>query len=282
MSKDITNFNSIVAEQPYEKLLIIGAGFMGSSLANGILKSNIPLNITVSDLDENRLNCIKQSLNVNTTFDNKKATAESDIIILAVKPAIVPDVLNEIKDFCTEKKIIISIAAGVTIATIEELIPKSPVVRVMPNICAQIQEGAVAYALGSKPFSENTKATIANILSSVGMAIMVKENQLDAVTGLSGSGPAYIFMAIEALSDGGVLAGLPRDISTKLAAQTVYGSAKMVLETGLHPGYLKDMVTSPAGTTIEGVAELEEKGVRSAYIKAVTAAYKKSKKLAEK
>ena len=175
----------------------------------------------------------------------------------------------------------ISIAAGVPLARIEtHLPPGSRVIRVMPNTPALVGASASAYALG-KDAQPGDGVLEQKLLSAVGVAYQVKESLLDAVTGLSGSGPAYVFMIIEALSDGGVAAGLPRDIATKLAAQTLLGSAKLLLETGLHPGALKDMVTSPGGTTIEGLHELEKAGLNAALISAVRAATEKSKKLGQ-
>jgi pyrroline-5-carboxylate reductase len=176
---------------------------------------------------------------------------------------------------------LISIAAGVTLARLEAALPAGArVIRVMPNTPALVGEAAAAFALGKSATAADGELA-KKLLSAVGIAFLVKESLLDAVTGLSGSGPAYVYQFIEALSDGGVAAGLPRDISTKLAAQTVLGAAKMVLETGQHPGALKDQVTSPGGTTIEGLHELEKGKLRATVMSAVRAATEKSKKLGQ-
>jgi len=272
------SINSSITPKKSLKIAIIGSGFMGMSIAKGILKVNPKTDLTMTDIYEERLEFIKDTLSIKASSDNIATCKDANVIILAVKPYAVSKILNEISKVCNNDKLIISIAAGVTIDTIEKHLDKVPVIRAMPNICVQVQEGAIAYALGNYA-TEKHKSTTELILGAVGLTIEIEESKLDAVTGLSGSGPAYIFMAIEALSDGGVLSGLPRDISNKLAAQTVIGSAKMYLETGLHAGALKDMVTSPGGTTINGVKVLEDKGMRSAFIGAVKAATDRSKEL---
>jgi pyrroline-5-carboxylate reductase len=177
--------------------------------------------------------------------------------------------------------VLISIAAGVPLARLEQGLPeKARVIRVMPNTPALIAAGASAYAPGKHATPEDADLA-GRLLSAVGLALPVKESLLDAVTGLSGSGPAYVYQFIEALSDGGVATGLPREVATRLAAQTVLGAARMVLETGLHPGVLKDQVTSPGGTTIEGLHELEKGGMRGAVMNAVRAATERSRKLGQ-
>lgn len=205
----------------------------------------------------------------------------ANVILLAVKPDQVNDVLAEARPHFTDKHLLVSIAAGVTLARMESVLPPGArVVRVMPNTPALVGASASAFALGKSAIAEDGQLA-QKLFSSVGVAYQVKESLLDAVTGLSGSGPAYVFLMIEALSDGGVAAGLPRDIATKLAAQTLLGSAKLLLETGQHPGALKDMVTSPGGTTIEGIHELEKGGLRAALMNAVRAAADKSRKLGQ-
>ncbi|HEX7652452.1 MAG TPA: pyrroline-5-carboxylate reductase, partial [Verrucomicrobiae bacterium] len=203
------------------------------------------------------------------------------VLFLATKPDQVPAVLQEISGTITKEHLIISIAAGVTLAKMEAALPADArVIRVMPNTPALVGAGASGYALGKNATAAD--GAIANkLLSAVGIAMAVKENLLDAVTGLSGSGPAYVYQFIEALSDGGVAAGLPRDVATRLAAQTVLGGAKMVLDTGMHPGVLKDQVTSPGGTTIEGLHELESGKLRGTVMSAVRAAADKSRKLGQ-
>jgi pyrroline-5-carboxylate reductase len=213
--------------------------------------------------------------------DNLGVVKAARVVIIAVKPAQVAGLLQEIKGALTKDHLLVSIAAGVPLAKLEANVPAGTrVVRVMPNTPALVGAGASAFALGSAARAEDA-GLVQELLSAVGYACQVSEPLLDAVTGLSGSGPAYVYQVIEALSDGGVAAGLPRDIATKLAAQTVLGSARMVLETGLHPGTLKDQVTSPGGTTIEGLHELEKAGVRAGFMNAVRAAAEKSRKLGQ-
>jgi len=214
-----------------------------------------------------------------TTASNFDVAKFASVIIVAVKPAQVGELLEEIRPALTSRHLIISIAAGVPISKLENgLGDGARVIRVMPNTPALVGASATAYALGKSATAADA-ALAQRLFSAVGIAFQVKETLLDAVTGLSGSGPAYVYLIIEALSDGGVASGLPRDIATKLAAQTVFGGAKMVLETGQHPGALKDMVTSPGGTTIEGLHELEKGKVRGVLINAVRAATEKSRKL---
>lgn len=262
----------------------LGAGKMASALAAGFLRAGLtrPEQILASDpLEAARAN-FSQTVGAKTTAFNPNVPAFARVLLLAVKPDQVGDVLREISGQLSEKHLLISIAAGVTLAKLESaLAPGARIIRVMPNTPALIGASATAYALGKSATADDGQLA-QRLFSAVGVAYPVKESLLDAVTGLSGSGPAYAYLIIEALSDGGVAAGLPRDIATKLAAQTVAGSAQMVLETGLHPGALKDMVTSPGGTTIEGLHELEKAGVRGALINAVRAAAEKAKKLGER
>ena len=212
---------------------------------------------------------------------NAEVLKFANIVVLAVKPDQVAGVLAELRGGFTKQHLLISIAAGVTLAKLEAALPAGArVIRVMPNTPALVGESARAFALGKSATAADGELA-KKLLSAVGVAFQVKESLLDAVTGLSGSGPAYVYMFIDALSDGGVASGLPRDIATKLAAQTVLGAAKMVLETGQHPGALKDQVTSPGGTTIEGLHELEKGKLRAAVMSAVRAATEKSKKLGQ-
>jgi pyrroline-5-carboxylate reductase len=216
-----------------------------------------------------------------TVFEANCLVAErSDVLVLAVKPQQMRQALDELRPALLSSHLIVSIAAGITIASIiEGLGEDTRVVRVMPNTPALIGEGASAFALGPRVTPED-EAAVSAFLRSVGVAVRVTESLLDAVTGLSGSGPAFVYLIVEALSDGGVRAGLPRDIATLLAAQTVAGAARMVRETGLHTGVLKDQVASPGGTTIAGLHALERGGVRGALIDAVEAATKRSAELA--
>jgi pyrroline-5-carboxylate reductase len=261
----------------------LGAGKMATALARGFVKAGlIPASgIIASDPYPAARQAFATETAGRATESNLEVIKHSRVLILAVKPDQVAGVLHEIQGHFTPQHLLISIAAGATIAKLETGLPKgSRVIRVMPNTPAIVGASATAYALGSAASKEDGELA-AKLFSSVGSAYAVKESLLDAVTGLSGSGPAYVYMIIEALSDGGVAAGLPRDISTRLAAQTVFGSAKMVLETGVHPGALKDMVTSPGGTTIEGLHELEKGGLRASLMNAVRAAADKSRKLGQ-
>ena len=265
------------------KIGFLGAGKMASALAKGFVAAKIvsPKQIIASDVMEPARTAFAKDVGGNATDSNLEALKFANVLILAVKPDQVAGVLAEIKPAFTDKHLLISIAAGVTLAKLENGLPlKARVIRVMPNTPALVGAGAAGYALGSHADGEDGEVA-QKLLSSVGIAFSMREYLLDAVTRLSGSGPAYVFQIIEALSDGGVAAGLPRDIATRLAAQTLFGSAKMVLETGMHPGALKDMVTSPGGTTIEGLHEMEKGKVRAALINAVRAATDKSKKLGQ-
>ena len=266
-----------------KKIGFIGTGKMGEALIKGILHARlVPSgNIYASDMDLAKLKALETDLAINTCEENCDAVVNSDIIIIAVKPQIVPAVLNEIKS-SIKNQLIISIAAGVTIDTYEKNLPRgTKVVRVMPNIAATVKEAASAISPGSAVSKEDMEIAV-TIFSAIGRTVTVQENLMDAVTGLSGSGPAYIFMIIEALADGGVHEGLDRNTAKLLAAQTVLGSAKMVLEGGSHTGELKDMVTSPGGTTIRGLRVMEEQGVRIAMMNAVIAACERSKELGKK
>ena len=261
----------------------LGAGKMATALARGFLHVGLatPTSLIASDPYEGARGAFAKETGAKATASNADVIRSSCILVLAVKPEQVNDVLAEVGPLFTPDHLLISIAAGVPIARLEAALPAGArVVRVMPNTPAFVGASASAYALGKSSKPEDGSLT-QQLFSSVGLALPVKESLLDAVTGLSGSGPAYVFLIIEALSDGGVAMGLPRDVATRLAAQTLYGSAKLLLETGQHPGALKDMVTSPGGTTIEGLHELEKAGVRGALMNAVRAATEKSKKLGQ-
>jgi pyrroline-5-carboxylate reductase len=266
-----------------KKIGFIGTGKMGEALIKGIIHAKLvpSKNIYASDMDIAKMQILKKELKINICNGNSDAVVNSDVIIIAVKPQIVPAVLLEIKS-SIKNQLIISIAAGVTIETYEKnLPPKTKVVRVMPNIAATVEEAASAISPGSAVSKEDT-AIAASIFNAIGKTVQLQESLMDAVTGLSGSGPAYIFMIIEALADGGVHEGLDRNTAKLLAAQTVLGAAKMVLEGGSHTGELKDMVTSPGGTTIRGLRVMEEQGVRIAMMNAVIAACERSKELGKK
>jgi pyrroline-5-carboxylate reductase len=265
------------------KIGFLGAGKMATALAKGFVRAEMVSAkevIAADPFDAARKNFTAET-GAKTAAANLEVATAANVFILATKPDQVAAALAEISGAFTKKHLLISIAAGVTLAKLEAALPAGArVIRVMPNTPALVGAGASAFALGKNATAADGELA-KKLLSAVGVAFQMKESLLDAVTGLSGSGPAYVYQFIEALSDGGVAAGLPRDIATKLAAQTVLGGAKMVLETGQHPGALKDQVTSPGGTTIEGVHELEKGRLRATVISAVRAAAEKSKKLGQ-
>jgi len=261
----------------------IGAGKMATALAGGFIKAKLvsEQDLLASDPNPAAREAFAKETRGRTAESNAEVVRFGRVILLAVKPSQVKEVLSEVSGSFTEQHLLISIAAGVQLGAMEAALPaRSRVIRVMPNTPALVGASASAYALGHSARKEDG-ALAQQLLGSVGLALEVKESLLDAVTGLSGSGPAYGYVMIEALSDGGVAAGLPREVATRLAAQTLLGAAKMVLETGIHPGSLKDMVASPGGTTIEGLSELEKGGLRGTLISAVRAAAEKSRRLGQ-
>lgn len=266
-----------------KKIGFIGTGKMGEALIKGIVSSKLvpASNIHASDMDLAKLKLLEKEHKINICQDNCAAIKDSDIIIIAVKPQIVPQVLKEIRSTIKDH-LIISIAAGVTIDTYEKALPKGTrVIRVMPNIAATVKAAASAISPGSA-VTKDDEAVASEIFNAVGRSVILPEYLMDAVTGLSGSGPAYIFMIIEALADGGVHEGLDRNTARLLAAQTVLGAAKMVIEDKVHTGELRDMVTSPGGTTIRGLRVLEDHGVRIAMMDAVIEACERSRELGKK
>lgn len=266
---------------PHMKIGFLGAGKMATALAKGFLQSQIiqATDLSASDIEPGARAHFAQETGAKTLERNVDVVRASHVVFLAVKPNQVESLLAEIKPAFKPGQLLVSIAAGVTLAKLEGgLSAKSRVIRVMPNTPALVGASATGFSLGKAATSEDA-AVAQRLFESVGIAFQVKEELLNAVTGLSGSGPAYVYLMIEALSDGGVAAGLSRDVSTRLAAQTLLGGARMVLETGLHPGALKDMVTSPGGTTIEALHRLEQAGLRGALMTAVRAAADKAKQL---
>lgn len=265
-------------------IAIIGTGNMGDAMVSGLIGSGSsnPKNIICADIRKDNLDEIKSRYKVRTTVNNLKAVSEADIIIYAVKPQLLASVLIETGPKLDMSKLVISIAAGVPLAAMESCINKDlRLIRVMPNIAAAVKEAATAIAAGAHATQEDVKLAM-EIFSSIGKCIFLKENDLmDAITGLSGSGPAYIFLIVDALADAGVKMGLSRQESLFLAAQTVLGSAKLLIETQEHPGQLKDKVTSPGGTAIAGLATLESGGLRTTLINAVEAATNRSKQLGD-
>lgn len=268
-----------------EKIGFIGAGNMAEALVRGLLSSGTvkKKDLLLSDRDEGRLGHIKKTYGVHTTPSNIEIAETCDIVILAVKPGTVAAVLKDIRQKVTSRKIYVSIAAGVTTSFIKSRLKKDiKIVRVMPNTPCLVLEGACGIYFSELLDGEERKR-ITDIFSSVGETeIFPDENYIDAVTGLSGSGPAFVSIFLESLADGGVKMGLSRESSLKLAAQTVLGSARLVLDAGIKPAELKDMVSSPAGTTIEGIHVLEEKGLRNAVISAVEAATQRSREISLK
>jgi pyrroline-5-carboxylate reductase len=261
----------------------LGAGRMATALARGFVHSGLVTarQIAGSDPLPAARKLFGKETGARVVARNADVVESATMLILATKPDQVAAVLREVRDRFTRRHLLISIAAGVPMATLEAALPaRSRVVRVMPNTPALVGESASGYALG-KSATRSDAQLVQRLFSTVGMAFLLKESLLDAVTGLSGSGPAYVYQFIEALSDGGVAAGLPREVSTRLAAQTVLGAARMVIETGTHPGTLKDMVTSPGGTTIEGLHELEKGKLRATVMSAVRAAAERSRKLGQ-
>ena len=260
----------------------IGAGRMATALAKGMLRAGMASAESICASDP--LPAARDLFHLDTgaaAFEfNVDVVRRSEVLVLAVKPQSMREVLTQLRPSLTSEHLVISIAAGTTIATlVEGLGPVVRLVRVMPNTPALVGEGASAYALGPRVGPED-EAIVKAFLGSVGRVVCVTESLLDAVTGLSGSGPAFVCLMIEALSDGGVRAGLTREVAALLATQTVLGAAMMVRETGQHPGVLKDQVTSPGGTTIAGLHALESAGVRGALISAVLAATQRSIELA--
>ena len=264
-----------------KKVAIIGGGKMGGILAQGIIDRKIlaPKYVTVTDVDPARLDYLSATLKLQVSSNNRQAVKDADIIILAVKPQNFSDTLKEIKPLASSSKLFISIAAGITTEFIEKSLSRRPrVLRVMPNVNAMIGEAASAVAKGHYTKKDDIRYALA-ILNAVGRAVEVDEKLMDAVTGLSGSGPAYCFLMIEALSDAGVQLGIPRDLADTLAAQTMLGAARLCLESKQHPAQLKNMVTSPGGTTAAGLKALEEGKLRSTLMAAVEAAAKRAKEL---
>jgi pyrroline-5-carboxylate reductase len=264
------------------KIGFIGTGNMGSSIIKGILSSKFEKseNINIFDLDKEKVNNLVKEYGVNTTNSEKELAENCNIIILSVKPHIIPIVLKNLSGNVKKDTIILTIAAGISISVIENALGEDKkVVRTMPNTPAQVLSGMTAVTF-NKNIENSEKEIIFKLLNSFGKSVEIEEKLMHAYTGISGSLPAYVYMFMEALADGGVLCGMPRNKAYEIVAQTVAGSAKMLLETGKHPGQLKDEVCSPAGTTIEAVRVLENGNFRGNVIEAVVACTEKSKEMA--
>ncbi|UJB69204.1 pyrroline-5-carboxylate reductase [Acaryochloris sp. 'Moss Beach'] len=265
-----------------DQLGIIGGGVMAEAILSRLLSQEIcsPEQVQVSDVSKERLEDLISAYQIQGFTDNNAVASNSQVLLLAIKPQIFAKVAAPLASSIPADCLVLSILAGVTLAALEKAFPGSPVVRVMPNTPATVGAGMAAITAGNH--ANQTHLDLAHqFFSAVGQAVTVPESLMDAVTGLSGSGPAYVALVLEALTDGGVSVGLPRPIAAQLALQTLLGTAKLVDETGLHPALLKDQVTSPGGTTIAGVAALEQAGLRSALIKAVQAAYHRSCELGQ-
>ena len=264
-----------------KKVGFVGGGNMGEALISGLVESNlVPSDaIAVTDVRAERTRQLAEQYGVRPLTGNGALATASDVVILAVKPQIMASVLREVLPALTRRPLLISLAAGVSTATIQSVLGKyQRLIRVMPNTPALVLEGVTAIAKTPGLEVEDLE-TAQEIFAAVGKVVVLDEEQLDAVTGLSGSGPAYVAIVIESLADGGVKMGLDRTTAMTLATQTVLGAATLLAETGLHPGALKDMVASPGGTTIAGIAALEEGGIRTTFIRAVERATLRSREL---
>lgn len=262
------------------KIGFVGAGVMAEALVRGMIESEVARarNVYASDPSSHRREVFQGIIGENTFAQNGEVVENAEVIVLAVKPGMLPAVADEIAPEVTTDHLVVSIAPGITLNWLHENLGTARLIRVMPNTPALVQEGASAFCRGAR-VNDADVAVVRQMLSAVGVCQEVDEKLMDVVTGLSGSGPAYVYMIIEALSDGAVKKGLPRQAATKLAAQTVRGAAEMVLDSSMHPGALKDQVTTPGGTTIAGVHALEKGGLRSALMDAVEAATNRSKEL---
>jgi len=282
MAEIAVEATEVPAKLPNVRVAVLGAGKMGGILLQAFLKENLfsPELIHGTVQHPERALALSTQWGVDVGTDNLKAASQADLILIGVKPFQVASLIAEIRPALTAKKTVVSFAASVKTSAIEEAAGvELAVVRAMPNTPSALGAGAAALCRGR--FVSNEKMELAQrIFETVGRTVVVDEKHMDAVTGLSGSGPAYIYIIIEALAEAGVKVGLPRDTATQLAAQTAYGAAKMVLETGYHPALLKDAVTTPAGCTIDGILELEEGGLRVTLIKAVMRATERARQLA--
>jgi len=274
--------SSIPAQLPNVRIAVLGTGKMGGILLQAFLKNNLlaPEQIFATVHHSERAQALSAQFGVEVTTDNLAAAQQADVILLGVKPIQVPALIDVIKPALSPAKLVLSFAASVKTRSIEDGAGcELAVIRAMPNTPAMLAAGITALCSG-RFVSAEQMAVAQRIFQTVGRTVVVDEKHMDAVTGLSGSGPAFLYIIIEALAEAGVNVGLPRDIATLLAAQTTLGSARMVLETGYHPALLKDAVTTPAGCTVDGILELEEGGLRVTLIKAVKRATQRAKELA--
>jgi pyrroline-5-carboxylate reductase len=282
MAEIAVEASEVPAQLPQVCVAVLGAGKMGGILLQAFLKQNLfaPGQIHATVGHAERALALSTQWGVDVSTNNLEAVKQADLILIGVKPYQVPELIAEIRPALTVAKTVVSFAASVKTRAIEEAAGlELAVVRAMPNTPSALGAGAAALCRG-RYVSDEKMELAQRIFETVGRVVVVDEKHMDAVTGLSGSGPAYLYIIIEALAEAGVKVGLPRDIATQLAAQTAFGAAKMVLETGYHPALLKDAVTTPAGCTIDGILELEEGGLRVTLIKAVMRATERAKQLA--
>ena len=265
-----------------ETVAVIGAGNIGRSIIGGLIHSSLvdPSQVVATRRTQSALEDLQDEFpGIRISTDNVPAVREATIVVLSTKPQSRAEVITEIRDHISRDALLVSVLAGVTTERLQFALGQDqPVVRVMPNTPALVDEGATAITGGTYATPEDT-AKVRSIFEAIGTVVETREELMDAVTGLSGSGPAYVYMFIEALTDAGVKQGLSRPVAAQLAAQTVYGAAKLVLETGKHPAILRDEVTTPGGTAIAAVSELESRGLRTTLINAVATATERSKQL---
>jgi pyrroline-5-carboxylate reductase len=278
----MTTTNPALPDLSQLRIAVLGAGKMGGILLQAFLKDRLvaPAQILATVAHQERAESLSRQWGVEVSTDNVSAASRADLILLGVKPFQIPELIQRIRPVLTPQKTLISFAASVKTGAIEEAAGlEIPIIRAMPNTPSQLGAGMAALCAGR--FVPEAQMLLAErIFQTVGRTVVVDEKHMDAVTGLSASGPAFIYIILESLAEAGVKVGLPRDIATLLAAQTTYGAARMVLETGAHPAMLKDAVTTPAGCTIDGILELEEGGLRVTLIKAVMRAAQRAKELA--
>lgn len=266
-----------------QHIAILGSGKMGEIITYRMITSGLvtPQQIITTDHDEKRLAFMRDTFGVRTSLDNNEAVSFADIVILCIKPQNTAQVLADSGSGFTTQTLCVSIMAGVTTETLEQHLPQgTPVIRTMPNTCGRIGKGMTVLSKGSHATDEHL-STIAQIFGSLGETEFLEEKHFDAVTALSASGPAFVYLFIEAIADGGLKCGLPRDVAIRMAAQLCQGAAAMVSETGQHPALLKDEVTTPAGCTIDGLLEMEAGGIRVTLIKAVAEAARRAKELGQ-
>jgi pyrroline-5-carboxylate reductase len=268
---------------PDRKFAVLGAGNMGRALVRGMLKAKVAraADLVATTRQTEKAGALAKELGIDVGTDNKKAAAWADVVVLGVKPQILPDVLAEIAPVMKKGKLVLSIAAGVPTGAIEAALPGAAVVRTMPNLPVHVDAGATAMCRGKSARAEHAEVARA-VFESVGLVVEVDEYLMDAVTGLSGTGPMYVFQLIEGLADAGVKVGLSRDVAMALTVQTVLGAAKMAQSTTDHPARLKDRVTSPGGTAITALHVMERGGLRAILIDAVEAATRRSEELGRK